>query len=79
MSNRAKLALCLALVAGLPVLAVSTQFSKFTPLASSAPGLPVSEEATPITLGNPKWSQRTLADRRTQNDLVPDSNSGTGT
>jgi len=76
MSNRAKLALGLALVAGLPVLAVSTQFSKFTPLASSAPGLPVSEEATPITLGNPKWSQRTIADRQTQNDLVPDSNSG---
>jgi len=78
MSNRAKLALGLALVAGLPVLAVSTQFSKFSPLTSSAAALPVGdpEEATPITLANPDWSQQTLADRKTQNDLVPGSNSG---
>jgi len=76
MSNRTKLALGLALVAGLPVLAVSTQFSDFTPLTSSAAGLPVEAEATPITLSNSKWSQRTLADRATQNDLVPNSNSG---
>ena len=48
------------------------------PLTSSAAPLPVDgpEEATPITLPNPKWSQRTVADRRTQNDLVPNSNSG---
>ena len=78
MSNRAKLALGLALLAGLPVMAVSTKFSNFTPLTSSAGPLPVDgpEEATPATLGNPKWSQRTLADRRTQNELVPESNSG---
>ena len=78
MSNRAKLALCLALLAGLPVMAVSTKFSNFTPLTSSAGPLPVDgpEEATPATLANPKWSQRTLADRRTQNELVPESNSG---
>ena len=76
MSNRAKLALGLALAAGLPALAASTQFSQFTPLTSSAAGLPVADEATPITLGNAKWSQRTLADRATQNDLVPGSNSG---
>ena len=76
MSNHAKLALGLALVAGLPVLAVSTQFSNFTPLTSSAAGVPVESEATPVTLGNAKWSQRTLADRATQNGLVPNSNSG---
>ena len=34
MSNRAKLALGLALLAGLPVMAVSTKFSNFTPLTS---------------------------------------------
>ena len=78
MSNRAKLALGLALLTGLPVLAVSTKFSNFSPLTSSAAPLPVDgpEEATPITLPDPKWSQRTLADLRTQEDLVPNSNSG---
>lgn len=78
MSNRAKLAVGLALLAGLPVLAVSTQFTTFTPLTASAGPLPVDgpEEATPITLSNQKWSQRTVADRRTQEDLVPGSNSG---
>ena len=34
------------------------------------------EEATPVTLPDAKWSQRTVADRRTQKDLVPNSNSG---
>jgi hypothetical protein len=78
MSTRVKLAIALAFVVGLPVLAVSTKFSDFIPLISSAPALPIdgSEEATPITLSNPKWSQRTVADRRTQNQLVLNSNSG---
>ena len=76
MSNRVKLALGLVLLAGLPVLAVSTKFSNFTALTSSAGPLPVDEEATPITLPNPLWSQRTVADRGTQEDLVPGSNSG---
>src|SRR4029453_14874564 len=73
-----KLALGLVLLAGLPVVAVSTRFTNFTPLTSSAGPLPVDgpEEATPITLPNPMWSQRTVADRRTQEDLVPGSNSG---
>ena len=56
--------------------AVSTKFSNFTALTSSAGPLPVDEEATPITLPNPLWSQRTVADRGTQEDLVPGSNSG---
>jgi secreted PhoX family phosphatase len=78
MSKRVPLVVTLALMAGLPALAVSTQFTNFVPLTSSAPGLPVAgpEEATPITLGNAKWSQRTIADRRTQNELVLNSNSG---
>ena len=65
MSTRVKLAIALAFVVGLPVLAVSTKFSDFIPLISSAPALPIdgAEEATPITLSNPKWSQRTVADR----------------
>ena len=78
MSNRVKLATALMFLAGLPVLAVSTKFSNFSPLTTSALPLPIdgTEEATPITLADPKWSQRTVADRRTQNELVPGSNSG---
>ena len=69
----------LALVAlGLPVLAASTRFSNFTPLTGSAAPLAVdgAAEAAPITLSDPSFSQRTFADRRTQNLLVPNSNSG---
>src|SRR4026209_2983192 len=78
MSHRVPLALALAVITGLPALAVSTKFPDFTPLTSSALPLPVDgpDEATPITLPNPKWSQRTVADRRTQNNLVINSNSG---
>jgi uncharacterized protein len=78
MSNRLRLALALVLLGGLPALAVSTKFSEFTPLTTSATALPIDgpEEATPITLPNAKWSQRTVADRRTQNNLVINSNSG---
>jgi len=78
MSKRVKLATALMVLAGLPVLAVSAKFSNFSPLTTSALPLPVdgTEEATPITLANAKWSQRTVADRRTQNELVPGSNSG---
>jgi len=78
MPTRAKLALGLALLMGLPVLAVNTKFSNFTPLSSSAGPLPVDgpEEATPVTLPDSKWSQRTVADRRTQEELAANSNSG---
>jgi uncharacterized protein len=78
MSNRVKLTVALTLLAGLPALAVSTKFSDFTPLTASTPALPIDgpEEATPIALSNSKWSQRTVADRRTQNNLVLNSNSG---
>ena len=54
------------------------QFSVFTPLPSSAGPIPVGGalEATPITLGNGGWTQQSIADRTTQNTLVPGSNSG---
>ena len=77
--TRVPLAVGLALVVfGLPALAVSTKLSQFTPLTSSASAIPVGDpaEAAPITLSNPFFSQRTLADRTTQNLLVPGSNSG---
>jgi hypothetical protein len=78
MRKRVLVAAGLALAASLPVLAVSTKFSSFEPLASSASSIPIgsAEEATPITLPDSKWSQRTVADRATQNDLVTNSNSG---
>jgi uncharacterized protein len=77
-STRLPLAVALALTTGMTTLAVSTKFTDFTPLTSSAGPLPIDgpEEATPITLSNPTWSQRPLADRRTQNNLVMNSNSG---
>ena len=77
-SRRVPLAVALALSFGITALAVNSKFSDMTPLTRSAGPLPVDGdgEATPITLSNPKWSQRTLADRRTQNSLVLNSNSG---
>src|SRR5262245_13220541 len=78
MSNRVKIAFALAFCSGLSLLAVSTKFTDFTPLTTSSAALTVDgpEEATPILLSNSKWSQRTVADRRTQNILAPNSNSG---
>lgn len=66
-----------AVVASMASLA-SAQFSNFTPLTSSAGPIPVGDplEATPLTLSNPAWTQVSIADRTTQNTLVPGSNSG---
>ena len=70
MQNRVKFALGMAFVIALPVLAVSSKFTEFTPLTSSATGLPVDtlEEATPITLGNAKGVNGLLptGERRTR-------------
>jgi len=54
------------------------QFSDFTPVPNSAGPIPIGGpgEATPMTLGHPGWLQATIADRATQNTLVPNSNSG---
>ncbi|MEQ1730363.1 MAG: alkaline phosphatase PhoX [Vicinamibacterales bacterium] len=78
MFTRVPLTVALAVMAGLPALAVSANFLGFTPLTSSAGPLPIGgpEEATPITLASARWSQRTIADRQTQHALVPSSNSG---
>lgn len=60
------------------VARAQTGFADFTPLASSAGPIPINDplEATPITFGNPAWSQISIADRVNQNTLVPGSNSG---
>ncbi len=78
MFKRVPLTLALAVMAGLPALAVSAHFLGFTPLTSSAGPLPIGgpEEETPITLAGTRWSQRMIADRQTQNELVPNSNTG---
>ncbi|MEQ1579869.1 MAG: alkaline phosphatase PhoX [Steroidobacteraceae bacterium] len=57
-----RLATAVSLVlAGSAALADGTRFSDFTPLAASAG--PTADEATPITLGNPAFQQRSIADR----------------
>ena len=52
------------LFAGIGLLADGTRFSDYTPLASSAP--PTTDEAAPITFGNPDFEQESIADRDTQ-------------
>jgi len=78
MHNRTPLAAWALLALAVPVVAAGTRFADFTPLTASAGPLPVdgTGEATPITLSSTAFSQRTLADRRTQNELAPNSNSG---
>lgn len=75
-ARKSTLALGVLLAATQAVSAGS--FSNFTPLTSSAGPIPVggAGEATPITLSNPAWGQFSLADRTNQNNLVPNSNSG---
>ncbi len=51
-----------------------TLFDNFTPLTASAS--PTTTPATPITFSSPVFSQVTIADRATQNALMPASNSG---
>ena len=52
------------LIAGTALLGEGTRFSDFTPLTSSAG--PTADEAAPITLSNPLFQQRSIADRDTQ-------------
>ncbi|HYR25279.1 MAG TPA: alkaline phosphatase PhoX [Aquabacterium sp.] len=67
-----------ALLTASSAMAEGTAFSQFTPLTGSAGPIAVGSaaEATPISLGNANWTQVTIADRATQNTLVPGSNSG---
>jgi secreted PhoX family phosphatase len=73
----------LTLIAAAVVVAVSpltaqaadTQFDNFTPMTGDT--TPVNPgSATPYKLSSPNFSQETIADRATQNTLVPGSNSG---
>lgn len=69
----------LAVALGLITLVAQTQaatspFAVFTPLGASAG--PTATPATPATLSSPLFTQATIADRSTQNTLVPNSNSG---
>ena len=52
------------LIAGTVLLGEGTRFSDFTPLTSSTG--PTADEAAPITLSNPLFQQRSIADRDTQ-------------
>lgn len=61
--TRIALAVSLAL-AGAQALAANTAFDDFTPLAASAG--PTANEATPITLSSPNFSQVSIADRTAQ-------------
>ena len=59
-------------LAGGVALAGSTRFSDYDPLTSSAG--PTTNEAAPITFGNPVFRQESIADRMTQlSDLKPNS------
>jgi secreted PhoX family phosphatase len=52
------------LLVGSYAFADGTRFAEFTPLASSAG--PTSDEAMPITLANPNFTQLSIADRQSQ-------------
>ncbi|MFM8330578.1 MAG: alkaline phosphatase PhoX [Candidatus Methylumidiphilus sp.] len=69
-----KLALALLLV-GPQAYAADTFFDNFTPMVGDT--TPVNPgSATPYRLSSPNFTQATIADRSTQNTLVPGSNSG---
>ena len=62
----------LAMAAG--AQAADTYFDNITPLPASAGA--TATPTTPLTLSSPNFSQKTIADRATQNALVAGSNSG---
>ncbi|WP_445366455.1 alkaline phosphatase PhoX [Methylomonas sp. BW4-1] len=64
-----------AVVSPLTAQAASTEFDNFTPMTGNT--VPVNPgSATPYKLSSPNFTQQTIADRKTQNTLVPGSNSG---
>jgi len=64
-----------SLVSPLAAQATPTEFDNFTPMTGNT--TPVNPgSATPYKLSSPNFSQATIADRATQNSLVPGSNSG---
>lgn len=75
MFKRNPITLALGLLAlGGPALAANSHFDNFTPLTGSA-GV-TANESIPFTLSSPNFSQKILADRATQNTVLPGSNSG---
>lgn len=63
------------MLAGQQAYAADTAFDNFTPMTGDT--VPVNPgSATPYKLSSPNFSQQTIADRATQNSLVPGSNSG---
>lgn len=75
MFEPSRIALAAALAAACTATAAApSYFANFTPLPNSAG--PTADESKPITLSSPRFSQLSLADRATQNTLVPGSNSG---
>jgi len=54
--------------------AADTYFDNITPLTASAGA--TATPATPLTLSSPNFTQVTIADTKTQNTLVPGSNTG---
>ena len=63
-----KLAAAIGLILASSAYADGIRFEDFTPLAASAGPIPVGDagEATPMTLGNPVFTQLSISDRATQ-------------
>lgn len=78
MFARSRIAAAIGLLTLIAQAHSATHFSNFTPLGASAGPIPVggAGEATPVTLSSVNFSQKTIADRATQNALVPGSNAG---
>ena len=69
MSRKTAIAISIGVVFATPSShAASSLFSTFSPLAATAPTIPVGSalEATPFVLSSPKFVQQTIADRATQ-------------
>lgn len=64
-----------AVISPLTAQAADTEFDNFTPMTGDTTPLNPGS-ATPYKLSSPNFSQQTIADRATQNSLVPGSNSG---
>ncbi len=69
MHSRLAIAIGLAVAAQYAAAATPTNFDTFVPLGASSPALPAGsplEATAPLTLANPLWTQRSIADRATQ-------------
>lgn len=68
-------AVLVSMVVPFAAQAADTEFDNFTPMTGDTTPLNPGS-ATPYKLSSPNFSQETIADRATQNTLVPGSNSG---